>query len=176
MSRDCVAWFIRTVYDPHHARFGKDFGTTIAGYFYDEPETAGDWGTELDATFRARGVGWMPCYVAWLFTLAGEAQAAAKYQYAVARAETWGRTMFGGITEWCRWRGVLSIGISWSTTSSIPQRLLRGRYDAASEYSSMGGIDAVFDQFVMGQRIRARCALLADAQTRQFHLSLYVKR
>ena len=159
MSRDCVAWFIRTVYDPHHARFGKDFGTTIAGYFYDEPETAGDWGTELDATFRARGVGWMPCYVAWLFTLAGEAQAAAKYQYAVARAETWGRTMFGGITEWCRWRGVLSIGHFMEHNQLyVHNDYCAGDMMLLQKYSSMGGIDAVFDQFVMGQRDTRRDA------------------
>ena len=48
MSRDCVDWYIKTVYEPHHARFGGDFGKTIPGFFYDEPETPGDWGTELN--------------------------------------------------------------------------------------------------------------------------------
>jgi len=47
-SQDCVDWFIRTVYQPHYDRFKEDFGKTIVGYFYDEPETRGDWGTEVD--------------------------------------------------------------------------------------------------------------------------------
>ena len=47
-SRDCVDWFIKTVYQPHYDRLGADFGKTIPGFFYDEPETRGDWGTELN--------------------------------------------------------------------------------------------------------------------------------
>ena len=48
-SKDCVDWYIQTVYQPHFDHFGADFGKTIVGFFYDEPETAGDWGTELGA-------------------------------------------------------------------------------------------------------------------------------
>ncbi|MFM7179972.1 MAG: hypothetical protein ACKO2G_00720 [Verrucomicrobiales bacterium] len=88
MSADCVDGYLRTVYQPHHERFGKDFGGTIPGYFYDEPETPGDWGTELADTFKSMGVDWMPAFVAWKFKLSGEAQDAAFYQYAEARAET----------------------------------------------------------------------------------------
>ena len=33
-------WFIQTVYQPHYDRFKADFGKTILGFFYDEPETA----------------------------------------------------------------------------------------------------------------------------------------
>ena len=47
-SRDCTEWFLQTVYQPHYERFGDDFGKTIPGFFYDEPETRGDWGTELN--------------------------------------------------------------------------------------------------------------------------------
>lgn len=42
-SPDCVEWFIKTVYQPHFDRFKADFGKNIVGYFYDEPETQGDW-------------------------------------------------------------------------------------------------------------------------------------
>lgn len=153
MSAACVAWFIKTVYQPHYTHFEKDFGKTIQGYFYDEPETPGDWGTDLNATFAAHGIPWMPCYVAWLFRLSGDAQRAAKYHYAEMRAETWGRVMFGGITAWCKQRGVASIG------HFMEHDLLYAHNDYCAgdmmrlqKYSSMGGIDAVFDQFVMGRR------------------------
>jgi len=153
MSRDCVEWYIRTVYEPHYTRFEKDFGRTIQGYFYDEPETPGDWGTEINATFKARGVDWMPCYVAWLFALSGEAQVAAKYQYADARAETWGRVTYGAITEWCRRRGVLSVGhFMEHSRLYINSEYCAGDMMRLQKYSSMGGIDAVFNQFVMGRR------------------------
>ncbi|MFO0889932.1 MAG: hypothetical protein U0790_12435 [Isosphaeraceae bacterium] len=42
-SKDCVDWFLKTVYQPHYDRFGPEFGKTIVGFFYDEPETHGDW-------------------------------------------------------------------------------------------------------------------------------------
>jgi hypothetical protein len=70
-SQDCVDWFIETVYQPHYARFKEDFGKTIVGFFYDEPETQGDWGTELAATFAERGVDWKKAFVAYKFELAG---------------------------------------------------------------------------------------------------------
>ena len=38
-SKDCVDWFIQTVYQPHYDHFKADFGKTILGFFYDEPET-----------------------------------------------------------------------------------------------------------------------------------------
>ena len=153
MSPDCVAWYVKTVYEPHYARFGKDFGKTIPGYFYDEPETPGDWGAALNATFKTRGADWMPAYVAWKFKLAGEAQDAAFYQYAEARAETWGRVMYGGLTAWCRKRGVLSIGhFMEHKMLYVNNEYCAGDMMRLQKYSSMGGIDAVFTQFKMGQR------------------------
>ena len=44
-------------------------------------------------------VDWKKAYVAYKFELAGEEQAAARYQYLDAFAEAWGRTMYGGMTE-----------------------------------------------------------------------------
>ncbi|MEI6645632.1 MAG: glycosyl hydrolase [bacterium] len=153
MSPACVDWYIKTVYEPHHARFGKDFGKTIPGYFYDEPETPGDWGTALNETFKKRGIDWLPCYVAWKFKLAGEAQSAAFYQYAEARAETWGRVMFGGITKWCEARGVQSIGHFMEHGHLyLNPDYCAGDMMLLQKYSAMGGIDAVFAQFVMGTR------------------------
>ena len=36
-SKDCVDWFLKTVYQPHYDHFAADFGKTIVGFFYDEP-------------------------------------------------------------------------------------------------------------------------------------------
>ena len=68
-SKDCVDWFIQTVYQPHYDHFEADFGKTIVGFFYDEPETRGDWGTELNAVLAERGVDWKKAYVAYKFQL-----------------------------------------------------------------------------------------------------------
>lgn len=154
-SKDCVDWFLDTVYRPHYDHFKADFGKTIAGYFYDEPSTPGDWGTELNCVLAEWGIDWKKAYVAYKFELAGEEQISAKYQYLDAFAETWGRTMFGGMTKWCHERGVKSIGHfnEHSNRLYCHPSTCAGDMMRLQGYSEMGAIDAVFTQFVMGKRV-----------------------
>jgi len=152
-SKDCVDWFLQTVYQPHYDHFKADFGKTIPGFFYDEPETRGDWGTELDRTLAAWGVDWKKAYVAYKFELAGEEQAAARYQYLTAFAETWGRTMYGGMSEWCHQHGVVSHGHFMEHGNLyLHPEFCAGDMMRLQKYSDMGGIDAVFTQFIWGKR------------------------
>jgi hypothetical protein len=152
-SKDCVDWYLRIVYQPHYDRFKADFGKTIVGYFYDEPETQGDWGTGLNPVLAENGVDWKRAYVAYKFQLSGGEQAAARYQYLEARAEAWGRTMYGGITRWCQARGVQSIGHFMEHANMyLRPDFCAGDLMRLQKYSSMGGIDAVFSQFKPGQR------------------------
>ncbi len=94
---------------------------------------------------------WKKALVAWKFKLAGEEQAAARYQYQDALAEAWGRTLYGGITRWCREHGVQSIGhfLEHGNVYLHPD-LCAGNMFQLQKYSDMGGIDAVFDQFSLG--------------------------
>lgn len=152
-SRDCVDWFLQTVYQPHYDHFKADFGRTISGFFYDEPEVPGDWGTELNHVLAERKVDWKKAYVAYKFQLAGDDQTAARYQYLDALAETWGRTMYGGMTAWCERRGVKSIGHFMEHSKLyVSPEFCAGNMMSLQKYSSMGGIDAVFNQFAMGTR------------------------
>lgn len=152
-SKDAVEWYIRTVYQPHYDEFADDFGKTIVGYFYDEPETWGDWGSEVMPMLRERGIDWKKALVAWKFKLAGEEQTTMKYQYREALAEAWGRTLYGGLTEWCHQHGVLSIGHflehNWEY---LHAGVCAGNMFQLQKYSDMGAIDAVFRQFAPGQR------------------------
>ena len=153
MSRDCVEWFLQTVYQPHYDRFKEDFGKTIVGFFYDEPETRGDWGTELNKVLAESGADWKMAYVAYKFRLSGDDQDAARFAYLDARAETWGRTMYGLTTKWCEARGVKSIGHFMEHGNLYRhQEFCAGDLMRVQKYSSMGGIDAVFTQFKMGRR------------------------
>jgi len=79
-SKDAVDWYIKKVYQPHFDAFPDDFGKTIAGYFYDEPETHGDWGHEVMKVLAERGIDWKQALVAYKVGLA-EGQEAARYQY-----------------------------------------------------------------------------------------------
>lgn len=153
-SREAVDWYIDTVYQPHYDHFAKEFGKTIVGYFYDEPETLGDWGTEVIPLLKERGVDWRRALVAWKFNLAdADEQVAAKYQYQDAFAEAWGRTLYGGLAKWCHEHRVLSIG-HWleHNRDYLHPRLCAGNVFQVMKYSDMGGIDAVFRQFVPGRK------------------------
>lgn len=153
-SKEAVDWYINTVYQPHYDRFKDDFGTWIKGFFYDEPETYGDWGTEVIPLLKERQVDWKKALTAWKFTLAGNEQTAARYQYQDAYAEAWGRTLYGGITQWCRDRNVQSIGhFLEHRRDYLNPKLCAGNMVQLLKYSDMGGIDAVFTQFVMGKRL-----------------------
>lgn len=152
-SADSVDWFINTVYAPHYERFKEDFGETIVGYFYDEPETQGDWGTEMAGMFAERRVDWKKAFVAWKFELAGDEQAAAKYAYIDTFFETWGRTMYGGMTRWCEERGVESIGHFMEHDGLyLDHGLGAGNLMQMQKYSSMGGMDLVVRQLYPGER------------------------
>lgn len=38
IDRDAVKFFLDTVYEPHYAHYGAEFGKVFAGFFSDEPE------------------------------------------------------------------------------------------------------------------------------------------
>ncbi len=156
-SQNCVDWYLKTVYQPHYDKFKKDFGKTIVGFFYDEPETQGDWGTEMGKMFAERKIDWKKAFVAWKFKLAGEEQIAAKYAYLDTLFETWGRTMYGSITKWCEKRKTESIGhfmehIYQGNMLYLDHGLGAGNIMQVQKYSSMGGVDLVCKQVLTGQR------------------------
>jgi hypothetical protein len=153
-SKDCVDWYIKTVYQPHYDHFKDEFGKTIKGYFYDEPETPGDWGTEVLPMLAERKVDWKKPLVAWKFPLAGDEQAAAKYQYQDAFAEAWGRTLYGGLQTWCKAHHVESMGhFLEHALEYLRPNLCAGNMFQLQKYSAMGALDAVFRQFAPGQRV-----------------------
>lgn len=150
----CTDWFIRTVYQPHYDRFKADFGKTIVGYFYDEPETQGDWGAAMRKVAAERKQDLAPLLVGYKFKLAGDAQTAAYYGYLDLFADTWGRTMYGGMSRWCRERGVYSMGHFMEHNNDLYNRNMSGgNMMQLQRYSDMGGIDLVCDQLYPGQRM-----------------------
>ncbi|HOD50765.1 MAG TPA: glycosyl hydrolase [Candidatus Hydrogenedentes bacterium] len=154
-SQAAVDWYLDTVYQPHYDRFPNDFGPTIKGFFYDEPETYGDWGTEVIPMLNELGVDWKRAFIAKKLTLADpDEQTAALFKYNFALAEAWGRTLYGGITNWCHEHHVRSIGhFLEHADCPLSQDLCAGDMFQLEKYSDMGGIDAVFDQFIMGKRV-----------------------
>ena len=149
----CVDWFIKTVYQPHYDRFKDDFGKTIVGYFYDEPETQGDWGSDVPKLIAERKLDLNTMLVAYKFKLAGEAQTAAYYSYLDCFVESWGRTMYGGMSNWCREHKVVSMGHFMEHGDFFFNRdTSAGNMMQLQKYSDMGGIDVVCGQIQPGKR------------------------
>jgi hypothetical protein len=152
-SPEAVDWFIKAVYQPHFDRFGADFGKTITGYFYDEPETQGDWGSDVPKLIAERKLNLAKLLVGYKFKLAGEEQTAAKYSYLDAFAESWGRTMYGGMARWCRDHKVVSMGHFMEHGDLLYNRsYCAGNLMQLQKYSDMGGIDLVCRQLYPGER------------------------
>jgi hypothetical protein len=152
-SPECVNWFIQTVYQPHYDRYQDDFGKTIVGFFYDEPETQGDWGSDLPVLAAERGQNLDKLLVGYKFKLAGDAGIAARYEYLDLFAEAWGRTMYGGMARWCRDHGVISMGHFMEHGGDMFRRdMSGGNMMQLQKHSDMGGIDLVCHQVYPGQR------------------------
>ncbi len=152
-SPDCVEWFIKTVYQPHYDRFKDDFGKTIVGYFYDEPETQGDWGSDVPKVIAERKQDLAKLLVAYKFKLAGEEQIAGMYGYLDGFAESWGRTMYGGMARWCREHKVVSMGHFMEHNECFFSREMSGgNMMQLQKFSGMGGIDLVCNQLYPGER------------------------
>ncbi len=149
----CVEWFIKTVYQPHYDRFQNDFGKTISGYFYDEPETQGDWGTDFPKLVAERGLDLNKLLVANKFKLAGDDQVAAGYSYLDCFADSWGRTMYGGMSRWCREHKVFSMGHFMEHNNDMFSKdMSGGNMMQLQKYSDMGGMDLVCNQLQPGDR------------------------
>ncbi len=151
---EAVEWYLQTVYQPHFDHFPDAHGNTIPGYFYDEPATPGDWGPAVRKELNRRGVDWKDAIVAWTDQLADpERQVAMKYQFQDAKAEAWGRTLYGGLTEWAHEHEVRSIGHFLEHNHEyLDMGKCAGNMFQLQKYSDMGGIDLVIDQMYPGER------------------------
>ena len=112
LDEAAVDWFLANMYQPYYDRYAAAFRDgTIIGFFFDEPEFCGWWGDALAKELAARGDDVGELFTAHKFRLADpDAQARAIYRLFDARAEVWGRTMYGRQSEWCRKYGVYSSG------------------------------------------------------------------
>lgn len=119
-----VRVLIDTVYEPHYRRYAADFGTTIAGFFSDEPELDNDhlyeygkrlwenddlpWSEEVESILRAR---WGDNFGQNLPLLwERDLGAAARLDYMDVLTDCVRRCFSRQIGDWCRAHGVEYIG------------------------------------------------------------------
>ena len=159
LDEAAVDWFIATYYQPYYDRYKAEFENgTIVGFFFDEPEFRSWWGDALAAELKARGDDAGELLTALKFRLADpEDQARARYRYLDARAETWGRTMYGRQSEWCRRHGVFSSGhfLEHGNCHYSPAQA-GGNVMQQMKYVEVPGVDLVCRQYYPHQRENRR--------------------
>jgi hypothetical protein len=155
LDEKAVDWFLDKYYRPYHDRYKAEFKNgTIPGFFFDEPQFRAWWGDALAKELKARGEDVGELLTALKFRLADpEAQARARYRYLDARAEVWGRTMYGRQSEWCRKHGVYSSGHFLEHGSCYYSTTLGGgNVMQQLKYVEVPGVDLVCRQYYPNQR------------------------
>ena len=155
LDEAAVDWFILNYYQPYYDRYEKEFRDgTIPGFFFDEPQFRAWWGPALEKELKARGENVGELLTAIKFRLAEpEGQARALYRYHDARAEVWGRTMYGRQSEWCRKHGVYSSGHFLEHANCYYSPVLAGgNVMQQMKYVEVPGVDLVCRQYYPSQR------------------------
>lgn len=128
MDRASCKVLLDAVYEPHYEHYKDDFGTTIAGFFSDEPELGNGhiyntddpfgspndypWSPELEDRLKKKLGDDYGCLLALLWETNADADMTAKVRYAYMDAVTdLVREDFSyQMGNWCRERGVQYIG------------------------------------------------------------------
>ena len=155
LDEEAVDWFIKEYYQPYYDKYKAEFADgTIPGFFFDEPQFRAWWGSALENELKARGEDVGELLTALKFKLADpEAQARALYRYHDARAEVWGRTMYGRPSEWCRKHGVYSSGHFLEHANCYYSPVLAGgNVMQQMKYVEVPGVDLVCRQYYPNQR------------------------
>ena len=159
LDEEAVDWFISQYYQPYYDRYAKEFKDgTIPGFFFDEPQFRAWWGDALAKELKARGDDVGELLTALRFKLADpEDQARARYRYLDARAEVWGRTMYGRPSEWCKAHGVYSSGHFLEHDNCYYSTVLAGgNVMQQMKYVEVPGVDLVCRQYYPNQRESVR--------------------
>ncbi|MBQ9430761.1 MAG: hypothetical protein IJU44_04330 [Kiritimatiellae bacterium] len=155
LDEAAVDWFISQYYQPYYDRYKSAFKDgTIPGFFFDEPQFRSWWGDALAKELKARGDDAGELLTALKFKLADpEEQARALYRYHDARAEVWGRTMYGRQSAWCEKHGVYSSGhfLEHGGCYYSPD-LAGGNVMQQMKYVTVPGVDLVCRQYYPNQR------------------------
>lgn len=173
MSKDSCRVLIDAVYEPHYARYAEEFGTTIAGFFSDEPELGNGhlyghndkfgvmldypWSSELEQWLRDRQgenvFQMLP--LLWEEQADKDLTAKVRYLYMDAVTELVKNNFSYQLGEWCRAHGVKYIGhvIEDDNHHSRTQSSL-GHYFRGLEGQDMAGIDDIGGQvFPQGEEV-----------------------
>lgn len=160
LSREAVARFLQCMHERYVPVLGEEFGKTVKGFFYDEPEICYDFPCteELPAYYAERFgspledilpelMAWMPPH-SGLISQQGATERLKKEfdAYSHAWTELLARNFYGQIQEWCRAHGLLSIGHQDLDHALVSLRTVSGDFWANSARNDRPGVDVIWDQ------------------------------
>lgn len=153
------------VYEPHWARYQADFGSTIAGFFSDEPELGNghiftdenQLGTDQDLPFastlpllleQSLGADWANrLYLLWDNGADASETAQVRYAYMDAVTNLVRSSFSRQIGDWCRAHGVQYIGhVIEDNNSHARVATSLGHYFRGLDGQDMSGIDDIGGQ------------------------------
>lgn len=175
LNPESVDVLIEAVYEPHYAHYGRYFGSTVAGFFSDEPsfgnervkhgcgssdmydQKLGQPGLALPWSDRAQemmseeiGQNALPLLPALWYEM-GDVTPRVRVAYMNAVTKLWRENFSFRLGAWCRARGVEYIGhIIEDMNAHMRLSCSAGHYFRALEGQDMSGIDVVLHQIVPG--------------------------
>ncbi len=182
LSRDSVRFLIDTVYEPHYAHFGQEFGRTLAGFFSDEPgfytgtkemyplnEQIGcrnlplPWSEELGIHLNKRcenALEHLP-----LLWYDGEGCREFRSFYMDIATSLYQKNYVQQVGDWCESHGVQYIGHVLEDNNSHGRLGCGpGHYFRAMRGQHMAGIDVVFNQILPGRDFEENCHRVMDGE------------
>lgn len=192
MNRKSCRVQIEAVYEPHYKHYKEDFGTTIAGFFSDEPELGNGhmydmddafgkpndypWSEELEKLLKDKLGENYAVLLAMLWENKADSELTAKVRYAYMDAVTRlvEKDFSWQIGNWCREHGVKYIGHlieddnhHTRTGSSL------GHYFRGLAGQDMAGIDDIGGQvFPQGEEISYNNGIFAHRNGEFYHYVL----
>ena len=167
---------IEGVYEAHYARYGAEFGKTIAGFFSDEPQFGNiseqsfdtrlgkpkmplPWSEELEEMLMQRYGARYRALLPLLFVNTAEkrAQPQMRYDYMDCISKLYAKNFCNPIGAWCKAHGVEYIG-HVVEDNGVHSRLGLGaaHWFRAMEGQDMAGIDVIGGQYVFGAPVQTR--------------------
>ena len=175
LNEESVRVLIDAVYESHYAHYGKYFGTTIAGFFSDEPSLGNTWygphsddrgmynrrvgmpGLALPWNDRIPGMmeealGFDPMpYLPALWFGMGEDTGRVRHAYMDAVTKLYRDCFTRQLGDWCEAHGVMYIGhIIEDMNAHARLGCSAGHYFRSLDGQHMSGIDIVLHQIMPG--------------------------
>ncbi len=176
MNPESVRLLIDAVYEPHYAHYKDEFGTTIRGFFSDEPRIGNTWFSAHACEYRyyetriglagmaypwregellrrmTEVTGYDPLpYLAALWCDMGKKTAEIRYAYMDAVSSLYRDSFTRQLGDWCHAHGVQYIGhIIEDNESHARLGCSAAHYFRSLDGQDMSGIDVVLHQIMPG--------------------------